>query len=220
MLYHLAKHLVSASLVSFGLLAVILSLLALLRICRRPILKLPTATLVVLSIFAVISAGVADKTRGSGQAQNEGLSPCVPRYDSTGEQGSQPRTIPDSMPRLPDACDVGEDEGFVGMPCVSNLTVAAILRGSNETANVVAWHPSFRPLGDLVDFYGGTPARIINSWLTLRSLLGDVGAWMQANADNRAWNACAIVKGEKYVFFRSRFKGVFKMRAEILKGAW
>lgn len=64
MLYHLAKHLVSASLVSFGLLAVILSLFALLRICRRPILKLPTATLVVLSIFAVISAGVADKMRG------------------------------------------------------------------------------------------------------------------------------------------------------------
>ena len=156
MLFLLAKHVVSSSLAFFGSLFALLSLAALLRICRRPIVKLPASTLVVLSIFAVISAGVADKTRGSGQAQNEGLSPCVPRYDSTGEQGSQPRTIPDSMPRLPDACDVGEDEGFVDMPCVSNLTVAAILRGSNETANVVAWHPSFRPLGDLVDFYGGT----------------------------------------------------------------
>lgn len=156
MLYHLAKHLVSVSLVSFGLLAVILSLVALLRICRRPILKLPTATLVALSLFAVISAGVADKMRGSGQAQDEGLLPKVLHGDSTGELGAQPRAIPNSMPLLPDACDVGEDEGFADMPCVSNLMVAAIRRGSNETANVVAWHPSFRPLGDLVDFYGGT----------------------------------------------------------------
>ena len=128
MLYHLAKHLVSASLVSFGLLAVILSLVALLRICRRPILKLPTATL-----FAVISAGVADKVRGSGQAQDEGLSPQVPRCDSTGELGAQPRTIPNSIVLLPDACDVGEDEGFADMPCVSNLMVAAIRRGSSNT---------------------------------------------------------------------------------------
>lgn len=156
MLSLLAKYVVSSSLAFLGSLFALLSLAALLRVCRRPIVKLPAATLVVLSIFAVISAGVADKMRGSGKVRSEGLSPCVPRYDGTGEQGSQPRTIPDSMPRLPDACDVGEDEGFVGMPCVSNLTVAAILRGSNETANVVAWHPSFRPLGDLVDFYGGT----------------------------------------------------------------
>ena len=85
MLYHLAKHLVSASLVSFGLLAVILSLFALLRICRRPILKLPTATLVVLSIFAVISASVADKTRDSGQTQNEGLPTHGLRGDNIGE---------------------------------------------------------------------------------------------------------------------------------------
>ena len=85
MLYHLAKHLVSASLVSFGFLAVILSLFALLRICRRPILKLPTATLVVLSIFAVISASVADKTRDSGQTQNEGLPTHGLRGDNIGE---------------------------------------------------------------------------------------------------------------------------------------
>ena len=35
-----------------------------------------------------------------------------------------------------------------------------------------------------------------------RATLGDVDAWMRANADNRAWNACAIVKGRRYVYFR------------------
>ena len=67
---------------------------------------------------------------------------------------------------------------------------------------------------------GGAPAQIMNSWLMLRGSLDDVSAWMYANVNNRAWNACAIVKGEKYVFFRSRFKGVFKMKVEVLKGAW
>ena len=48
---------------------------------------------------------------------------------------------------------------------------------------------------------GGAPVRIMQSWLNNRSAYGDVGAWMKANADNRAWNACAIVKGTRYVYF-------------------
>lgn len=64
MLSLLAKHVVSSSLAFFGSLFALLSLAALLRICRRPIVKLPASTLVVLSIFAVISASVADKMRG------------------------------------------------------------------------------------------------------------------------------------------------------------
>ena len=61
MLSLLAKHVVSSSLAFFGSLFALLSLAALLRICRRPIVKLPAATLVVLSIFAVISAGRISK---------------------------------------------------------------------------------------------------------------------------------------------------------------
>ena len=85
MLSLLAKHVVSSSLAFFGSLFALLSLAALLRICRRPIVKLPASTLVVLSIFAVISASVADKTRDSGQTQNEGLPTHGLRGDNIGE---------------------------------------------------------------------------------------------------------------------------------------
>ena len=34
-----------------------------------------------------------------------------------------------------------------------------------------------------------------------------IDAWMNANAANRAWNACAIVKGQRYVYFK---KGLFR----------
>jgi len=43
-----------------------------------------------------------------------------------------------------------------------------------------------------------------------RAAKGDVAAWMEANAARRAWNACAIVKGQKYVYF-SKKRG-FKRR--------
>ena len=52
---------------------------------------------------------------------------------------------------------------------------------------------------------GGAPARIIRTWANNRGTLGDVNAWMKANADNRAWNACAIVKGQKYVYFKRKW---------------
>lgn len=65
---------------------------------------------------------------------------------------------------------------------------------------------------------GGAPARIAQSWVSDRSSLGDVNAWMKANADNKAWNACAIVKGEKYVYFAS-WLGFRKMK-EIMKENW
>jgi hypothetical protein len=61
MLSLLAKHVVSSSQAFLGSLFALLSLAALLRVCRRPIVKLPAATLVVLSIFAVISAGRISK---------------------------------------------------------------------------------------------------------------------------------------------------------------
>ena len=67
---------------------------------------------------------------------------------------------------------------------------------------------------------GGAPARIIQSWLANRLDMGDVPAWLKANANNRAWNACAIVKGQKYVYFRSRYKGLFKDVVEVKKEDW
>ena len=48
--------------------------------------------------------------------------------------------------------------------------------------------------------------------------LGDVDAWMEANASNKAWNACAIVKGQKYVFFKTWF-GV-RHKKEVGKENW
>lgn len=50
-------------------------------------------------------------------------------------------------------------------------------------------------------------------------MVGDVDAWMMANADNRAWNACAIVKGEKYVYFRKHLKYI-RVKKSILKENW
>ena len=32
-----------------------------------------------------------------------------------------------------------------------------------------------------------------------KTCMHNIAAWMKANADNRAWNACAIVKGQRYV---------------------
>ena len=52
---------------------------------------------------------------------------------------------------------------------------------------------------------GGAPARIIQSWLANRSAMSDVDAWLMANANNRAWNACAIVKGERYLYLKKGF---------------
>ena len=65
---------------------------------------------------------------------------------------------------------------------------------------------------------GGAPTRIIRSWIANRAALGDTDAWMRANADNRAWNACAIVKGEKYIYFKS-WLGL-RRKKEVMKGDW
>ena len=66
---------------------------------------------------------------------------------------------------------------------------------------------------------GGASARIVRTWLMLRSPLGDVDAWMQANANNVAWNACAIIKNQKYVYFKKIVRG-FWLKREILKDNW
>lgn len=65
---------------------------------------------------------------------------------------------------------------------------------------------------------GGAPARIVAHWLRNRAGRGDVDAWMDANAANRAWNACAIEKGARYVYFR-RLWGM-KRRVSIPSFEW
>ena len=67
---------------------------------------------------------------------------------------------------------------------------------------------------------GGAPARIVRSWAGSRGELGDVVAWMNANRANNAWNACAIVKGQKYVYFEKFFYKKFKRVKEVPKGDW
>jgi hypothetical protein len=66
---------------------------------------------------------------------------------------------------------------------------------------------------------GGAPERIMRFWVANRGSLGDVDAWMEANARNKAWNACAVVKGQKYVYFRKSFWGVRKI-ATVNKEDW
>ena len=66
---------------------------------------------------------------------------------------------------------------------------------------------------------GGAPTRIINHWRANRAASGDVDAWMDANAANHAWNACAIVKGQKYVYFKKRILGR-RRTISINKGDW
>ncbi len=67
---------------------------------------------------------------------------------------------------------------------------------------------------------GGAPTRIINHWRTNRAVAGDVDAWMAANAANKAWNACAIVKGDRFVDFEKVFFGKFKKLKSVSKGVW
>ena len=66
---------------------------------------------------------------------------------------------------------------------------------------------------------GGASTRIINQWRTTRAASGDVNAWMDANAANHAWNACTIVKGQKYVYFKKRILGR-RRTISINKGDW
>ena len=66
---------------------------------------------------------------------------------------------------------------------------------------------------------GGAPKRIMQSWVSKRGTMGNVDAWMKANADNHAWNACAIVKGEKYLYFDRRRFGRHKI-ISVGKGDW
>lgn len=61
---------------------------------------------------------------------------------------------------------------------------------------------------------------MINRLKTNRAASGDVNAWMDANEANHAWNACAIVKGQKYVYFENYPFGIAHIKTEVEKENW
>lgn len=66
------------------------------------------------------------------------------------------------------------------------------------------------------------PAKIVRSWQNLRQTMGDVEAWMKANDNKNGRNACAIVKGVKYVYFkrtRHKFYSTYE-KVEVGKESW
>ena len=75
------------------------------------------------------------------------------------------------------------------------------------------------PRSAVADDAGGAPTRIVNQWRTNRAASGDVDAWMEANAANHAWNACAIVKGNRYLYFKKRRWGRRSI-VSVNKGDW
>ena len=58
--------------------------------------------------------------------------------------------------RQPDACDVGEVDGFGDLPPATNLMLTAVARCTNSILSIVSWPPGSRPLDDVVDIYAGT----------------------------------------------------------------
>ena len=65
----------------------------------------------------------------------------------------------------------------------------------------------------------GAPSTIVTAWLANRAASDDVTAWMNANNFRRGRNACAIVKGQKYVYFHKIISGFYR-RKEIPKEDW
>ena len=95
-------------------------------------------------VLAVVVFGVVHY---AGSKPDGGQSQMPPR---SGE-ASHPRSLSE-----PEMEDVGEGDGFDSLPAVSNLTIAAILREMGITGLVVAWPPTLRPEGDVIDVYGAT----------------------------------------------------------------
>ena len=65
----------------------------------------------------------------------------------------------------------------------------------------------------------GAPAQIISSWMQNRSSVSDIEAWMSANRLRKKWNACAIQKGVKYVYFENLPFGIH-IKREVNKEDW
>lgn len=66
----------------------------------------------------------------------------------------------------------------------------------------------------------GVSMAIITDWISKRDSLGDIDAWMEANRERRAWNACAIEKDVKYVYFKQVIRKKIKYRTEVKAEDW
>ncbi len=59
-------------------------------------------------------------------------------------------------------------------------------------------------------------------WQDLRQASSDADAWMEANDNKYGRNACAIIKGVKYVYFkrtRHKFYSTYE-KVEVRKENW
>lgn len=119
---------------------------------RHGLAKVLTFTVVCMWMCYI----AADKPARSG---GDPHSPAAVLCEADSQDSQSPgekTTRSGASTRLPDACDVGESEGFGAMPIATNLMAAAVSRGSNETSVVVAWPFGRRPVDDLVYVYAGT----------------------------------------------------------------
>ena len=94
----------------------------------------------------------ADKPARSG---GDPHSPAAVLCEADSQPSGEPPRSGASI-RLPAACDVGDAEGFCGMPIATNLMSTAIVHGSNSTYVVFSWPFGQRPVDDIVYVYAGT----------------------------------------------------------------
>ena len=83
---------------------------------------------------------------GEHAAMGELLVDGMPDARDGGVVPGSPRDALQPPLRLPDACDVGEADGFGDLPPATNLMLTAVARCTNSMLSVVSWPPGLRPL--------------------------------------------------------------------------
>ena len=116
---------------------------------RHGLAKVLTFTVVCMWMCYI----AADKPARSG---GDPHSPSGEYCEAGSQSSGEPPPRSGALTRLPDACDVGEDEGLGGMPIATNLMSTAIAHGSNSTYVVFSWPFGQRPVDDIVYVYAGT----------------------------------------------------------------
>ena len=119
---------------------------------RHGLAKVLTFTVVCMWMCYI----AADKpARSGGDPHSPAAVLCEADSQDSQSPGEKP-TRSGASTRLPATCDVGEDEGFGGMPIATNLMSTAIAHGSNSTYVVFSWPFGQRPVDDIVYVYAGT----------------------------------------------------------------
>ena len=116
---------------------------------RHGLAKVLTFTVVCMWMCYI----AADKPARSG---GDPHSPSGEYCEAGSQSSGEPPPRSGASTRLPDACDVGESEGFGAMPVATNLMSTAIAHGSNSTYVVFSWPFGQRPVDDIVYVYAGT----------------------------------------------------------------